>query len=91
MGRATGFLTQKLGYPFGVASQPAPSTHDDLVRALAKLGETERCEVVAAAERAARQSKPHVVASWRSIRAAIGVVHGEPADAVADTDELYDG
>jgi hypothetical protein len=62
-----------------------------LVRALAKLGEAERREVVAAAERAARQSKPHVVASWRSIRAAIGIVRGEPADAVADTDELYDG
>ena len=51
----------------------------------------ERREVVAAAERAARRSKPHVVASWRSIRAAIGAVHGEPADAVAETDELYDG
>jgi hypothetical protein len=61
------------------------------VRALANLGENERREVVAAAQRAARQSKPHVVVSSRSIRAAIGVVHGEPADALADTDELYDG
>ena len=91
MGCATGLLTQNLGYPFCVASQPAPATHDDLVRALANLGESERREVVAAAERAARQQKPHVVASWRSIRAAVGVVHGEPADAVVDTDELYDG
>jgi hypothetical protein len=91
MGCATGFLTQKLRYPSCVASQPAPATHDDLVRALANLGESERREVVAAAERAARQRKPHVVASWRSIHAAIGVVHGAPADAVADTDELYDG
>lgn len=74
-----------------MASQPAPATHDELVRALANLGESERREVVAAAERAARQQKPHVVASWRSIRAAVGVVHGEPADAVADADELYDG
>jgi hypothetical protein len=74
-----------------MASQPAPAPHDDLVRALADLGESERRDVVLAAERAARQSKPHVVASWRSIRAAIGVVHGKPADAVADTDELYDG
>lgn len=74
-----------------MASQPAPATHDDLVRALANLDESERREVVAAAERAARQRKPHVVASWRSIRAAVGVVHGEPADAVADTNELYDG
>ena len=65
--------------------------HDELVRALANLGENERREVIAAAERAARNRKPHVVASWRSIRAAIGVVHGAPADAVADTAELYDG
>ena len=55
------------------------------------LGESERREVVAAAERTARQRKPHGVASWRSIHAAIGVVHGKQADAVADTDELYDG
>ena len=91
MGCATGFLTQNLGYPSCVASQPAPATHDDLVRALANLGESERGEVVAAAERAARRQRPHVVASWRSIHAAIGVVLGAPADAVADTDELYDG
>ena len=64
---------------------------DDLVRALANLGESDRREVVAAAERAARRQRPHVVASWRTIDAAIGVVHGAPADAVADTDELYDG
>jgi hypothetical protein len=62
-----------------------------LVRALANLGESERRDVIAAAERTARQRNSHVVASWRSIRAAIGVVHGKPADAVADTDELYDG
>jgi len=62
-----------------------------LVRALSNLGEVERREVITAAERAARQRKSHVVASWRSIRAAIGIVRGEPADAVADTAELYDG
>jgi hypothetical protein len=61
------------------------------VRALADLGDDERREVVAAAERAARNRKPRVVASWHSIRSAIGVVRGEPADAIADTDELYDG
>ncbi|MET0792792.1 MAG: hypothetical protein ABW061_14830 [Polyangiaceae bacterium] len=69
----------------------APVTHDDLVRALANLGEVERREVITAAERAARQRKPQVVASRGAIRAAIGVVRGEPADAVSDTAELYDG
>jgi hypothetical protein len=62
-----------------------------LVRALANLGESERRDVIAAAERAARNRKSHVVASWSSIRNAIGIVHGAPADAVADSDELYDG
>ncbi len=61
------------------------------MRALANLGEAERRDVIAAAERAARQRKSHVVASWPSIRNAIGVVRGEAADAVADTAELYDG
>lgn len=74
-----------------MASQPAPATHDDLVRALANLREEERREVIAAAERAAQTRKTHVVASWRSIRSAIGVVHGEPADAIVDTAEVYDG
>jgi hypothetical protein len=62
-----------------------------LVRALANLGEGERRDVIAAAERVARQRTSQVVASWQSIRSAIGVVHGEAADAVADTAELYDG
>lgn len=61
------------------------------MRALASLGEDERREVVAAAERAARNRKAQSVASWHSIRSAIGVMHGKPADAVADTAELYDG
>jgi hypothetical protein len=29
--------------------------------------------------------------SWDSLRAAIGVVHGAPADAVEDEKRLYDG
>jgi hypothetical protein len=61
------------------------------VRALANLGDSERREVIAAAERAARLRKSPVVASWQSIRAAIGIVRGEPADALVDTDNLYDG
>lgn len=28
--------------------------------------------------------------SWRSVRAAIGIMKGKPADAVADTESLYD-
>ena len=43
------------------------------------------------AERVARQRGSHLVASWQSIRNAIGVVRGETADAVVDTAELYDG
>jgi len=39
----------------------------------------------------ARQRSSLVVASWQSIRNAIGLVRGETADAVADTAELYDG
>lgn len=91
LGCADAFLTRKLRYASDVASQPVSPTHDDLVRALASLGEGERRDVIAAAERAARQRKSHVVASWQSIRKAIGVVHGESADAVTDTAELYDG
>ncbi len=85
------FRRRRLGYALAVASQPVPASHDDLVRALASLREGDRREVIAAAERTVRSSKRHVVASWRSIRSAIGVVHGEPADAVADTAELHDG
>ena len=61
------------------------------MRALASLGAGERRDVIAAAERVARQRGSHLVASWQSIRNAIGVVRGETADAVADTAELYDG
>jgi len=78
-------------YASYVASQPAPAPYDDLVRALASLGEGDRRDVIAAAERAARQRRSHVGTSWQSIRSAIGVVRGETADAVADTAELYDG
>ena len=85
------FVIRNLSYPPVVASQLGPAAHDDLVRALAGLREDERREVIAAAERAATDRKSHVVASWDSIRNAIGIVHGEPADAIADTAELYDG
>jgi len=80
-GWADAFLSRKLRYASDVASQPVSPTRDDLVRALANLGEGERRDVIAAAERAARQRKSHVVASWQSIRSAIGVVRGESAHA----------
>jgi hypothetical protein len=80
-----------VGYAFPVASHPASGLHDDLVRALASLRQDERRAVIAAAELAAVESRPHVVASWRSLRGAIGVVKGERADAIEDTAHLYDG
>lgn len=63
--------------------------HAQLVRALAELPDSERRTVIAAAERSAARRRP--VASWQSIRAAIGIVKGEPADAIEDTERLYDG
>lgn len=80
-----------VSYAFLVASHPAPRLHQDLVRALASLREDERRDVIAAAERAAVEPRPHVVASWRSLRGAIGIVKGERADAIEDTAHLYDG
>jgi hypothetical protein len=69
----------------------APELHAELVRELAELPESERRAVVAAAERAAARSHRGVVASWRTVRAAIGVLKGQPANAVEDTARLYDG
>lgn len=80
-----------MSYAFLVASHPAPGLHEDLVRALASLREDERRDVIAAAERAAVEPRPHVVASWRSLRGAIGIVKGERADSIEDTAHLYDG
>ena len=84
-------LEALVGYSSLVTSHPAPGRHEDLVHALASLRDDERRDVVAAAERAAVGQRPHVVASWRSIRGAIGVVKGERADAIEDTAHLYDG
>ena len=81
----------RLVYASLVASQPARNLHEDLVRALASLRDDERRDVIAAAERAAVEPRPRVVASWRSLRGAIGVVKGERADAIEDTARLYDG
>lgn len=69
----------------------APEQHAQLVRELAELPDNERRAVVAAAERAAARTHGHTVASWRTVRAAIGVVKGQTADAIEDTTRLYDG
>lgn len=69
----------------------APEQHAQLVRELAELPDSERRAVVAAAERAAAHAHRDVVASWQTIRAAIGVVKGQAADAIEDTARLYDG
>jgi hypothetical protein len=61
------------------------------VRALASLREDERRDVIAVAQRATVEPRPHFVASWRSLRGAIGIVKGERADSIEDTAHLYDG
>ena len=69
----------------------APDPYARLVRELAELPESERRAVYIAAVEAASRSSHHVTASWQSIRAAIGIVKGTPADAIEDTAHLYDG
>lgn len=32
-----------------------------------------------------------MMADWRTVRAAVGVMKGAPADAIEDTERLYDG
>jgi hypothetical protein len=75
-----------------VMSQPhdVPPGREQLVQELAELPESERHAVVAAAEQAARGRRGPVV-SWKSLRAAKGVMNGAPADAVEDSVRLYDG
>jgi len=63
---------------------------EQLVRQLAELPESERRAVVAAAEQVARGRRGAVV-SWKSLRAATGIMKGASADAVEDTARLYDG
>jgi hypothetical protein len=68
--------------------------HRRLVEELAALSQEERRAVLREAEKAASApagSSPKPVLPWTSLRATIGIVHGAPADAVADCDRLYDG
>jgi hypothetical protein len=66
-----------------------------LVQELAALSEDERRDVVASARlRALRQAPGRAATAtlpWASLRSAIGLVQGAPADAVEDCDNLYDG
>ncbi len=73
------------------SSSNAPDPHARLVRELAELPPSERRAVFIAAAEAASRSSHRVTASWQSIRAAIGIVKGAPADAIEDTAHLYDG
>jgi hypothetical protein len=73
-------------------SQPqhVPRGREHLVRELSELPESERRAVVAAAEQAARRRKGPVL-SWDLFESAAGIMKGAPADAVEDSDRLYDG
>ncbi|HKQ69680.1 MAG TPA: hypothetical protein VJT73_10095 [Polyangiaceae bacterium] len=66
-----------------------------LVRELAALPEEERRVVVQEADTEASESerspRRRPTLPWSSLRAVIGIVRGEPADAVEDTGHLYDG
>lgn len=63
--------------------------HETLVKELAALSDDERRAIVREAQ--ARARRPRATLPWSALHAAIGIVHGEPADAIADTDALYDG
>jgi hypothetical protein len=69
--------------------------HRRLVKELAALPEDERRAVMREADTEASQSERTCRARptfpWSSLRAVIGIVHGEFADAVEDTDRVYDG
>lgn len=60
-----------------------------LVNELALVSDEERLAIVRDARALARGSRATL--PWSALRAAIGIVHGAPADAVEDTNNLYDG
>jgi hypothetical protein len=74
-----------------MGSSKAPDPHDRLVRELAERPASERRAVFIAAMEAASRSSDCAIASWRSIRAAMGTVKRAPADAIEDTAHSYDG
>ena len=72
-----------------------PANRRRLVKELARLSREDRRAVLREAEDQAIDSPDAPAAEptlpWASLRAVIGIVHGAPADAVADGDLLYDG
>jgi hypothetical protein len=66
-----------------------------LVQELAGLTEDERRELVAQARHVARAKATGGATGrtvpWALIRSAIGVMHGDRADAVEDCERLHDG
>ena len=67
----------------------AEMDRERLVNELARLPEAERRAIERDAR--ARARKAPATLPWSVLRPLIGTVHGERADAVADTDSLYDG
>jgi hypothetical protein len=61
--------------------------HEALVKKLAALPDDERRAIVREAQ---ARANARVTLPWSALRAVIGVVHGESADAVDDTNALYD-
>jgi len=60
------------------------------VQELTALPEEERREVLREARARALRVNARTL-PWASLRAAVGLVRGEPADAVEDCSRLYDG
>ena len=69
--------------------------HRRLVEELASLPESERVAIVREADQQAKriESVPanRPTMPWSSLRSVIGIMRGETADAVQDTERLYDG
>ena len=69
--------------------------HRRLVQELAALPAEERQAVVRGADTEAnrpdRNAQAEPTLPWSTLRAAIGIMRGEPADAVVDSEHLYDG
>jgi hypothetical protein len=65
-----------------------PQQREALVAALAALSEEDRRIVLREAR--SRGTAPSVKMPWEELRKAIAIVHGTPADAIIDTEKLYD-
>ncbi len=69
--------------------------HRRLVTELAALPEEERRAVIREADieatRSGQSARVRPTLPWSALRSVIGIIHGEPADAVEDVNQLYDG